>query len=41
MSSAKMVFTKIDTKAEDRDYVAEVEAVKQWWTSPRFRKIKR
>jgi isocitrate lyase len=36
-----MVFTKIDTIKEERDYRAEVEEVKRWWTEPRFRKIKR
>jgi len=36
-----MVYTKIDTVKEERDYRAEVEEVKRWWTQPRFRKIKR
>jgi len=36
-----MVYTKIDTAKEERDYRAEVEEVKRWWTQPRFRKIKR
>jgi hypothetical protein len=36
-----MVFTEIDTKREERDFLREVEEVKQWWTSSRFRKVKR
>jgi hypothetical protein len=36
-----MVFTTIDTKREDREFAQEVEDVKKWWTSSRFRKIKR
>jgi isocitrate lyase len=36
-----MVFTKIDAKREERDFLREVEEVKQWWTSSRFRKVKR
>lgn len=36
-----MVYTKIDTGKEERDYRADVEEVKRWWTQPRFRKIKR
>ena len=36
-----MVFGRIDTQKEDRDYLQEVEEVKKWWSSTRFRKIKR
>jgi len=36
-----MPFTPIDVRKEDRDYALEVEEVKKWWTSSRFRKIKR
>jgi len=36
-----MVYTKIDTVKEERDYRTEVEDVKRWWTQPRFRQIKR
>jgi len=31
----------IDAKKEQSDFLKEVEEVKRWWTSPRFRKIKR
>jgi hypothetical protein len=36
-----MPFTKIDTRKEDADFAREVEEVKRWWTSPRFRKLDR
>lgn len=36
-----MVFGTIDTKREQSQFLKEVEEVKQWWKSPRFRKIKR
>jgi hypothetical protein len=36
-----MVYSKIDTKLEARGYANEVEEVKKWWTTPRYRKIKR
>jgi hypothetical protein len=39
--SARMVFTKIDSKREQNDFEREVVEVKKWWTSPRFRKILR
>jgi isocitrate lyase len=36
-----MVFSVIDVKKEQSEYSLEVENVKKWWTSSRFRKIKR
>jgi len=36
-----MVFGTIDVKREQNDFQKEVEELKQWWKSPRFRKIKR
>jgi len=36
-----MVFGKIDIQKEDGEYAQEVEELKKWWSSDRFRKIKR
>jgi hypothetical protein len=39
--SGKMVFGTIDVKREQNEFVKEVEELKRWWKSPRWRKTKR
>jgi hypothetical protein len=36
-----MVYTPIDVKKEQAAFQQEVEELKRWWASPRFRKTKR
>lgn len=39
--SGKMAAPPVDANREDQLFAAEVEAVKQWWSDPRWRHTRR